>query len=262
MVPIGQFAALTRLSLKALRLYDENGLLPPASVDPTTGYRSYRLEQVYHAQIIRLLRAVDMPLADIKAFFQLPDAAWRDRLDAYLADLQARQRERERILFYLRREFDPSPPDDEFGSHDGFAVTVKQLSAQPYVSRRETVGLDDLDPFIVESIVRLSVDHEAAGPPFAIFHGEIAEGSPGEIEVGLPTATLHAEGHTLPAGPVASTLTVGPQTDYPNILAAYDAVAIWIAQHGHQIAAPPREIYLTAPGSGETPRIEIAWPFR
>ncbi|CAN5172897.1 hypothetical protein BH09ACT13_BH09ACT13_10710 [soil metagenome] len=35
LIPIGQFAAASRLLLKALRLYDENGLLPPAEVDPT-----------------------------------------------------------------------------------------------------------------------------------------------------------------------------------------------------------------------------------
>jgi PPM family protein phosphatase len=30
---IGEFAGLSRLSAKALRLYDELGLLPPAQVD-------------------------------------------------------------------------------------------------------------------------------------------------------------------------------------------------------------------------------------
>ena len=259
MVPIGQFAALTRLSLKALRLYDENGLLPPASVDPATGYRSYRLEQVYHAQLIRLLRAVDMPLADIKAFLQLPEWAWRDRLDDYLAELQARQRERERILFYLRREFDPEAMDPGAGSYE---IRVNDLPVQPYVSRRAMVGLADLEAFIAGAIAQLTATHKPAGPPFAIFHGEITDETDGEVEVGLPTSTLHEGSSTLPAGPVASTLTVGPQTDYPDILAAYDAVAVWIAEHGHQIAGPPREVYLTLPSSGETPRIEIAWPFR
>jgi len=39
LVPIGRFSKMTRLSVKALRLYDENGLLPPAHVDPSSGYR-------------------------------------------------------------------------------------------------------------------------------------------------------------------------------------------------------------------------------
>ena len=41
-MPIGPFAAASRLSPRALRLYDENGLLAPARVDPDSGYRYYR----------------------------------------------------------------------------------------------------------------------------------------------------------------------------------------------------------------------------
>jgi hypothetical protein len=36
-ITIGELATRTRLSLKALRLYGERGLLPPARVDPRTG---------------------------------------------------------------------------------------------------------------------------------------------------------------------------------------------------------------------------------
>ena len=38
---IGRFARLTGLTVKALRHYDEIGLLRPAGVDPESGYRSY-----------------------------------------------------------------------------------------------------------------------------------------------------------------------------------------------------------------------------
>ena len=37
LVPIGRFSQITRLTPKALRIYDEMGLLPPARVDPDTG---------------------------------------------------------------------------------------------------------------------------------------------------------------------------------------------------------------------------------
>ncbi len=50
LIPIGQFGAASRLLPKALRLYDENGLLPPARVDPDTGYRFYRLSQELRAE--------------------------------------------------------------------------------------------------------------------------------------------------------------------------------------------------------------------
>jgi DNA-binding transcriptional MerR regulator len=40
MFSIGEFARLGAVSIRTLRLYDEIGLLPPAEVDPDTGYRS------------------------------------------------------------------------------------------------------------------------------------------------------------------------------------------------------------------------------
>ncbi|MDP9950232.1 MULTISPECIES: MerR family transcriptional regulator [Streptomyces] len=65
LITIGELATRTRLSLKALRLYGDRGLLPPAEVDPRTGFRRYGLAQVERARRIALLRATGMPLARI-----------------------------------------------------------------------------------------------------------------------------------------------------------------------------------------------------
>lgn len=52
----------TWLSPKALRLYDEKGLLSPDTVDPFSGYRKYSPTQVETARLITMLRRIDMPL--------------------------------------------------------------------------------------------------------------------------------------------------------------------------------------------------------
>jgi len=56
LVSIGEFAQASRLSPKALRLYDELGLLVPEHVDPATGYRWYGLEQLERARAVSVLR--------------------------------------------------------------------------------------------------------------------------------------------------------------------------------------------------------------
>jgi DNA-binding transcriptional MerR regulator len=66
LVTIGQFSKVSWLSIKALRLYDELGLLEPAFIDPRTGYRYYEPAQASRARAIALLRSLDMPLLDIK----------------------------------------------------------------------------------------------------------------------------------------------------------------------------------------------------
>src|SRR5262249_61991788 len=62
---IGEFAARTRLSPRALRIYADLGLVVPAEVDPASGYRRYEESQLERARLVALLRRLDMPLADI-----------------------------------------------------------------------------------------------------------------------------------------------------------------------------------------------------
>ena len=75
LMTIGRFSRLTGLSVKALRHYDEVGLLRPATVDPETGYRSYSSAQVGQAEAIRTLRRLELPLDDIATLLATDDPA-------------------------------------------------------------------------------------------------------------------------------------------------------------------------------------------
>jgi PPM family protein phosphatase len=79
LMPIGEFASASRLSQKALRLYSENGLLPPAWVDPDSGYRYYTPDQLREATLIAFLRRAAMPLGEIRSFLRDPSL---DQLEA------------------------------------------------------------------------------------------------------------------------------------------------------------------------------------
>lgn len=62
---IGEFADLTGLSKKALRLYDSRDLLSPVRLDPHSGYRRSSPDQVADGRLVAMLRAIEMPLAEI-----------------------------------------------------------------------------------------------------------------------------------------------------------------------------------------------------
>jgi DNA-binding transcriptional MerR regulator len=72
---IGAFALLSGLTISALRHYDEIELLRPARVDISTRYRYYGPEQVHDAQLVRALRAIDLPLNEIKDVLERRDDA-------------------------------------------------------------------------------------------------------------------------------------------------------------------------------------------
>jgi DNA-binding transcriptional MerR regulator len=73
LMTIGRFSRLTGLTVKALRHYDELGLLRPTSVDAETGYRSYSSAQVRRAEAIRTLRQLEVPLDDIARLLATDD---------------------------------------------------------------------------------------------------------------------------------------------------------------------------------------------
>jgi effector-binding domain-containing protein len=52
----------------------------------------------------------------------------------------------------------------------------------------------------------------------------------------------------------------GSQCDFPEILGAYDAVARWAKERGHELDGSPREVYVSDPV--EPLRMEIAFPLR
>ena len=82
LVSIGRFSELSELSIRALRLYDELGVLKPVFVDPDTNYRRYGLDQVSMAVQIRAMRQVAVPLKTIRQIVSDP-VAGRDDLKHY-----------------------------------------------------------------------------------------------------------------------------------------------------------------------------------
>ncbi|MFG2114551.1 MerR family transcriptional regulator [Streptomyces sp. NPDC048718] len=93
LLTIGDFARASGLSAKALRRYDETGLLPPARVDPYTGYRYYSPDQVEQARLVRWLRHIGMPLADtgrVCALYATDAAGAARAIRAYWAEVEAR----------------------------------------------------------------------------------------------------------------------------------------------------------------------------
>jgi protein phosphatase len=101
LLPIGAFARATRLSPKALRLYDELGLLPPAYVDSDTGYRFYDPAQLEQARLVAWLRRLGMPLARIRVVCQLGPVQAAQEVAAYWAQVEADTASRRDLAAFL-----------------------------------------------------------------------------------------------------------------------------------------------------------------
>jgi DNA-binding transcriptional MerR regulator len=100
-ISIGEFARRSRLSLRALRLYDERGVLVPARVDQASGYRYYGTAQLDEARLVVMLRQLQLPLAAVKELLGCDPADAATRIAKHWRDAEAAHDARRELADYL-----------------------------------------------------------------------------------------------------------------------------------------------------------------
>ena len=246
---IGVFSRRSRLSVKALRVYDRLGLLAPAHVDAATGYRTYAESQLEDARLVVRLRRLEMPLADVAAVLAAPAEARVGLLTAYWDGVERRFASQRELLAHLRIRM--SGGTEGFDMYD---VTTREVPEQRVLVEQRHVTQPELMTWLPDAFVRvatLATQHGGiSGPAFAIFHGEVNEDSDGPVEVCVPIDNLPADPPGVavrhePAHREAYVRLRKAQVEFPQILSAYDAVVEWLRANGMEVGGPPREIYFT-----------------
>lgn len=100
-ISIGEFARRSRLSLKALRLYDERGVLVPSRVDQASGYRYYDTAQLDDARLVVMLRQLQLSLAAVKELLACDPADAATRIAEHWRDAEAAHDARRELADYL-----------------------------------------------------------------------------------------------------------------------------------------------------------------
>jgi DNA-binding transcriptional MerR regulator len=100
-ISIGEFARRSRLSLKALRLYDKRGVLVPSRVDHASGYRYYDTAQLDQARLVVMMRELQLPLKAVKELLACDPADAAKRIDEHWRDAEAAHDARRELADYL-----------------------------------------------------------------------------------------------------------------------------------------------------------------
>ena len=130
-MPIGRFARACRLTIKALRYYDEEELLRPASVDPRSGYRYYAREQVRDAILIGMLRELGVGVAAIRRILHEPP-------EQRSVTLQAEVRRVERELARRRMALRTLERFVAIGALTPYDVAIRTIEAMTAAHRTAT----------------------------------------------------------------------------------------------------------------------------
>ncbi|MBL8062927.1 MAG: MerR family transcriptional regulator [Anaerolineales bacterium] len=267
LLSIGTFANMTRLSIKALRLYDQLGILQPLHIDPQTGYRYYGVDQLPSARMIRNMRDMDMPLAVIRRMLTVLPVSQAQAELLVRQHLEMRERQLEQIRWQARQFTKQLKPE---ANQMNLEVTVRNIPTQQIISitRRHTVdGLGKQQEQDIGVLFALANEQGAqpVGAPFGIYHGAVSETEDGPVETGLAVeGSVQGRGDIavkqLEGSQAACVVITGELCHYPELLGAYDAAADWIQKNGFETTQPPREIWYTGPGPDA--KWEIAWLFK
>lgn len=260
---ISEFGRQSGLSHKALRLYDLSGLLPPAEVDPATGYRLYSPGQLERARRISLLRQLDMPLATVAEILDGTDDEAVFRLNRWWAQQENEMQAKRDSMEYLRAAIGRAE-QNALAAHP---VRLREVPQTKVATIRREADQQNLLATLLSTHYEID-DHlrsagaETTGEWWVIFHGFVTPDSEAPVEICIPYA-----GTVDPAGPIV--IRVEPahteaycevsraECVFPRIMLAYDAMVAWLRTSGAISTGPVREIYL---GTGEDPFAYVAEP--
>lgn len=253
MFKIGDFSKICQVSIKALRHWDEVGLLKPAHIDPETRYRYYSIEQLATVNRIQAYRGMGFPLAEISRL--LADNLTANEIRALLHDKQEdirRQIEQSQAMLTLINA--RLQQIDTEGQRPTVDVVLKSTTVQRAALMREcTPNLKTLVKLLVDAQTVLT-QHQAQvpGPLFGIFHNEGYELEQIDFELGFPVnedtqgRILLAEGRELmiqemPAVPLLACLI--HQGAWNSLSSGYANLGRWLDYNNYQIVGPGREVF-------------------
>jgi len=267
---IGEFSKLSRVSIRALRRYDEEGLLAPASIDPFTGYRYYSERQLPIASRIRALRDMGFPQAAVRKALECyddPGALERCLLSQRASALEALEEARGRLRL-LDTALERLRKDKNLMKYD---VTIKTLPERQVASVRQIIPSydreGDLWHIYCQETARMSIQDGVPALCTAIYHdGEFKEQDV-DVEIQKSVAgtypdTEHVKFKTVPAVQVASATFRG---SYSQIGAVNEAVAAWMADNGWTFDGLFFNIYHVSPHETRNPDefvTEVCYPVR
>ena len=179
-VSIGEFALRSRLSLKALRLYDERGVLTPARVDRNSGYRYYDVAQLNDARLISMLRQLDLPLATIKVLLACDPANAADQIAAFWRQAESAHDARRDLVDYLVNKLRGERPVM-------YEVAIRDVPQRSVLCLKRNVnelGAWALGKEFIELLRERPLPklEGREGAMFSIYWGEVGADSDGPVE--------------------------------------------------------------------------------
>ena len=254
---------MTQLSVKTLRHYHEVGLLAPHRVDAASGYRYYAPDQVPTAQVVRRLRDLDMPIADVRAVLASAPADRNALIGGHLQRLENQLAATRSAVESLRAILERPTQELRIEHRSVGATPVAAISAN--VEREQLLSWWQGAVGELRATVAATDELTATGVPGALFGYDIFAQDHGAATVFVPVdGVVRSVGRvapaTIPAAELAVIVHPGPHDD---VDVAYSALGDYATRHEISVEGPLREYYDTFSWDTDDAaqwRTALCWP--
>ncbi len=256
-ISIGKFSIMTRLSRKALHLYDKKELLVPEQKDDITGYRYYTIRQIEVGIRIKLLVNLGFSLSEIAEILDIFEIDETARIH----ELFAKKLSETQLEIHRLKKI-----EEVLVNHQNTMDLIKLNLSQPTIKDvpkfrvLSKFGIGSYGEVISQLIqdimgVIYNPDNQRnmvkiTGPVMYVCHDREFKENDAQIEVAIPFAGKvsvsdpEIEIKNLPACQMASVLYTGV---YGNVGQGYQSLFRFIEEQGYVPAGNTREIYLNNP---------------
>lgn len=256
-IPIGKFSLITRLTQKALRFYDDRGLLVPAAKDIITGYRYYNSSQIARGVTIKALCVLGFSLDDVSALI----AAKQSGELGKIRDLFEKRRSAIRSEVYRLQQLEAilENPDAslELIYMSLAEPVIKEVPPLRAICKRDKgVYSETITRLITELCNQLFCPEnqnsgvKITGPVMTIYYDCDYRDKDSDMECAVPIAgkvVVHdpkMEIRTIPGGKKLTLLYKGP---YSGLHEAWSRIYAYAEEKQYRVTVPGREIYYNSP---------------
>jgi effector-binding domain-containing protein len=276
MLKIGDFSKLSQVSIKALRLYDQKGLLKPSSVDRFTGYRFYSAHQLPRLNRILAFKDLGFSLEEIAKLLteEVSPSQIRGMLRLKQGQLEQHITDSQERLGRVEARLKQIEMENMMANYD---VVIKKIETISVISRRDILSsygaISELFGEVFGYLGSQGIN--PGGLPLAIWHDPEYKESDVDGEAAVPidpslgaklTSTL-GQHHPLQISELPSyqqAACVVYQGSYQSMIQAYSHLLAWIEENGYQVIDHNREVYINggAEQDNDSYITEIQFPIR
>ncbi len=248
----GQFALIGKTTIKALRIYDEMGLLVPERIDAGNQYKYYSTQQIDEIVFINELKSFGFSLEEIKRIKQKNEPAYlKEKLEKRLHQLENEVKEAGRSREEILRKIQIINSEvSSVDSESEYLIELVQLDEMIVAGFRDKINLQDVGSLIgrvYESIHQFSL--QPLDSHMLIFHSDEMDTQTNNldievcVQVNKHVKTERFQTKIIEGMTCAKTTHTGV---FSKAGRAHAAIIDWIGANGYGISGSPIEKYLSS----------------